>query len=97
MKILKDKVMPSSLKYHTWKQSEIICVDLKSKRAELEVLEAVNVLNSHLYLNNSCPSDLTDEEYQTDILHILNNPHYKNDLIEANEMYLIKLFCCKLL
>ena len=51
-----------------------------------QVFEASDILNCNLYRNGVCPSDLTEEEYLTDVLSILNDEGYKKELIQENEL-----------
>jgi len=51
-----------------------------------EVLEANDILGANLYRNGMCPSDLSDEDYMSDLVDVLNNPKYKQELIEENEL-----------
>jgi len=51
-----------------------------------KVFEAESILNSNLYRNGMCPSDLSVDEYASDIANIINDEGYKKELIEENEM-----------
>jgi hypothetical protein len=51
-----------------------------------QVFKAQSVLNNNLYHHQLCPSDLTEEEYLDDIILILNDINYMQELIEENEL-----------
>jgi hypothetical protein len=56
-----------------------------TKQEIQQVFNAEKILNTNLYHNGVCPSDLTADEYLEDIYLIINDTNYRNELIEENK------------